>query len=66
LEREARKRNCRLWAILICVIISLLVYIIVPLAVKGKLKKNKEVVVNSNENPNTNNYTTVVPPKGGK
>ena len=31
LEREARKRNCRLWAIIICLIISVLVYIIVPI-----------------------------------
>ena len=38
LEREARKRNCRLWAIIICIIVSLLVYIIVPLAVKAKKK----------------------------
>ena len=35
LEREARKRNCRLWAIIICIVISLLVYIIVPLAVRA-------------------------------
>ena len=39
LEREARKRNCRLWAVIICIIISILVYIIVPLVVKAK-KKN--------------------------
>ena len=32
LEREARKRNCRLWAIIICLLVSLLIYIIVPLA----------------------------------
>lgn len=32
LEREARKRNCRLWAIIICLIVSVLVYIIVPVA----------------------------------
>ncbi|CDW89681.1 vesicle-associated membrane protein 4-like [Stylonychia lemnae] len=32
LEREARKRNCRLWAIIICLIVSALIYIIVPLA----------------------------------
>ena len=34
LEREARKRNCRLWAVIICILVSLLIYIIVPLAVK--------------------------------
>jgi hypothetical protein len=32
LEQEARKRNCRLWAIIICLLVSLLIYIIVPLA----------------------------------
>jgi t-SNARE complex subunit (syntaxin) len=32
LEREARKRNCRLWAILICIVIALLIEIIVPIA----------------------------------
>eukprot|EP00347_Sterkiella_histriomuscorum_P007309 403349448 len=32
LEREARKRNCRLWAIIICLVVSALIYIIVPLA----------------------------------
>lgn len=32
LEMEARKRNCRMWAIIICLIVSLLIYIIVPLA----------------------------------
>lgn len=42
LEREARKRNCRLWAIIICVIVSILVYIIVPLVVKAK--KNKALL----------------------
>lgn len=31
LEREARKRNCRLWAVIICLLVSLLIYIIVPL-----------------------------------
>lgn len=36
LEREARKRNCRLWAIIICIIVAILLYIIVPLAVKKK------------------------------
>jgi t-SNARE complex subunit (syntaxin) len=36
LEREARKRNCRLWAIIICVIVSILCYIIIPIAVKTK------------------------------
>ena len=40
LEREARKRNCRLWAIIICIIISILVYIIVPLVVKSKNDKD--------------------------
>ena len=42
LEREARKRNCRLWAIIICIIVSILVYIIVPLVVKAK--KNKDLL----------------------
>jgi t-SNARE complex subunit (syntaxin) len=35
LEREARKRNCRLWAILIIVILALLVSIIVPIVTKN-------------------------------
>ena len=34
LEREARKRNCRLWAIIICLLVSALIYIIVPLVTK--------------------------------
>lgn len=31
LELEARKRNCRMWAIIICLVVSLLIYIIVPI-----------------------------------
>jgi competence protein ComGC len=42
LEREARKRNCRLWAIIICIIISILCYIIIPIAVKLKKNKNND------------------------
>ena len=34
LEREARKRNCRLWAVIICILVALLIYIIVPLCTK--------------------------------
>jgi t-SNARE complex subunit (syntaxin) len=40
LEREARKRNCRLWAIIICIIISILCYIVIPIAVKMKKHKS--------------------------
>ena len=36
LEREARKRNCRLWAVIICIIVALLIQIIVPLVIKKK------------------------------
>lgn len=32
LEMEARKRNCRMWAIIGCLIAALLIYIVVPLA----------------------------------
>ena len=35
LEKEARKRNCRLIAIMVCVSVALLLYIIVPLATKN-------------------------------
>jgi t-SNARE complex subunit (syntaxin) len=35
LEREARKRNCRLMAIIICIVVALLIQIIVPLAIKN-------------------------------
>lgn len=31
LEKEARKRNCRLWAIMICMGVAILLYIIVPI-----------------------------------
>lgn len=36
LEREARKRNCRLWAIIICIVVALLIQIIVPIVIKKK------------------------------
>ena len=32
LETEARKRNCRLWALIIIIGIAILLYIIIPLA----------------------------------
>jgi t-SNARE complex subunit (syntaxin) len=36
LEREARKRNCRLWCILIIIGVALLIQIIVPIVIKSK------------------------------
>ena len=44
LEREARKRNCRLWAIIICLIVSALIYIIVPLATTWSFSAKGEII----------------------